>query len=182
MHHLDLTAKANANMRSLSGGMKRRVLVAQALVHKPPVIVLDEPTAGVDVELRQGLWQFVRRMNRDGHTIVLTTHYLEEAETHCSRIAMLKEGRIVALDTTRNLLGSFSGLELRLHVDRALPPGLPGTVVAADGNEFRLRLADYLQLEQALVGLRQAGVAIREMEVHPPDLEEVFLRLTGKGS
>jgi ABC-2 type transport system ATP-binding protein len=109
MHHLDLTAKADANMRALSGGMKRRVLVAQALVHKPPVIVLDEPTAGVDVELRQELWQFVRRLNRDGHTIVLTTHYLEEAEEHCQRIAMLKAGRIVALDTTRNLLASFAG-------------------------------------------------------------------------
>ena len=109
MHHLDLDAKADANMRSLSGGMKRRVLVAQALVHKPPVIVLDEPTAGVDVELRQGLWQFVRRLNRDGHTIVLTTHYLEEAEAQCGRIAMLKAGRIVALDTTENLLASFTG-------------------------------------------------------------------------
>ena len=109
MHHLDLTAKADANMRALSGGMKRRVLVAQALVHKPPVIVLDEPTAGVDVELRQELWQFVRRLNRDGHTIVLTTHYLEEAEEHCQRIAMLKAGRIVALDTTQNLLASFAG-------------------------------------------------------------------------
>ncbi|HYL87130.1 MAG TPA: ABC transporter ATP-binding protein [Burkholderiales bacterium] len=168
MHHLDLTGKADANMRSLSGGMKRRVLVAQALVHKPPVIVLDEPTAGVDVELRQGLWQFVRRMNADGHSIVLTTHYLEEAETHCGRIAMLKEGRIVALDTTRNLLGSFSGLELR--------------VVTEEGGEQRLRLASYLELEQALARLRRAGVTIREMEVHPPDLEEVFLRLTGRAS
>jgi len=109
MHHLDLDAKAGANMRSLSGGMKRRVLVAQALVHKPPVIVLDEPTAGVDIELRQGLWQFVRRLNRDGHTIVLTTHYLEEAEEHCQRIAMLKAGSLVALDTTQNLLASFAG-------------------------------------------------------------------------
>ena len=183
MHHLDLTGKADANMRSLSGGMKRRVLVAQALVHKPPVIVLDEPTAGVDVELRHGLWQFVRQMNRDGHSIVLTTHYLEEAETHCSRIAMLKEGRIVALDTTRNLLGSFSGLELRLHIDRTeLPAGVPGRIVSAKGGDFRLRLANYRELEDALVGLRQAGVAIREMEVSPPDLEEVFLRLTGKAS
>jgi len=181
MHHLDLTAKAHANMRSLSGGMKRRVLVAQALVHKPPVIVLDEPTAGVDVELRQGLWQFVRRLNRDGHSIVLTTHYLEEAEAQCQRIAMLKDGRIAALDTTRNLLGSFSGLELRLHLARAeLPPGLPGRVLQADGAQFRLRLANYLELEDALARLRQAGADIREMEVHPPDLEEVFLRLTGR--
>jgi ABC-2 type transport system ATP-binding protein len=181
MHHLDLTAKANANLRSLSGGMKRRVLVAQALVHKPPVIVLDEPTAGVDVELRQGLWQFVRRLNRDGHTIVLTTHYLEEAEAHCQRIAMLKDGRIAALDTTRNLLDSFSGLELRLHLERAeLPAGLPGEVLQADGGEFRLRLAHHLELERALARLREARVDIREMEVHPPDLEEVFLRLTGR--
>jgi ABC-2 type transport system ATP-binding protein len=107
--NLDLTAKADTNMRRLSGGMKRRVLVAQALVHKPPVIVLDEPTAGVDVELRQGLWQFVRRLNRDGHTVILTTHYLEEAEALCGRIAMLKQGRVVALDTTSNLLARFAG-------------------------------------------------------------------------
>ncbi|MEN9783586.1 MAG: hypothetical protein RJA24_929, partial [Pseudomonadota bacterium] len=98
LENLDLTAKADTNMRALSGGMKRRVLVAQALVHKPPVIVLDEPTAGVDVELRQALWRFIRRLNRDGHTIVLTTHYLEEAEALCGRIAMLKQGRVVALD------------------------------------------------------------------------------------
>src|SRR6059036_4280196 len=114
MHHLDLTAKANANMRALSGGMKRRVLVAQALVHKPPVIVLDEPTAGVDVELRQSLWAFIRTLNRDGHTIILTTHYLEEAEALCGRIAMLRAGRVVALDTTRNLLSRFHGLTVRL--------------------------------------------------------------------
>src|SRR5499427_9546664 len=131
MHNLDLASRADVNMRALSGGMKRRVLVAQALVHKPPVIMLDEPTAGVDVELRQGLWQFVRRLNRDGHTIVLTTHYLEEAETHCNRIAMLKAGRIAALDSTRNLLDSFSGLELRLRLDRdSLPQPFPGRVVS----------------------------------------------------
>jgi ABC-2 type transport system ATP-binding protein len=183
MHHLDLTSKADANMRSLSGGMKRRVLVAQALVHKPPVIVLDEPTAGVDVELRQGLWQFVRRMNREGHTIVLTTHYLEEAETQCTRIAMLKDGRIAALDTTRNLLGNFSGLELRLHLDRdTLPPGVPGRVLEADGANFKLRLASYRELEEALARLREAGTGILEMELHPPDLEEVFLRFTGRAS
>lgn len=109
LHHLDLTSKANVNMRRLSGGMKRRVLVAQALVHKPPVIVLDEPTAGVDVELRQGLWQFVRRLNSEGHTIILTTHYLEEAEALCGRIALMKQGRVVALDTTANLMAAHPG-------------------------------------------------------------------------
>jgi len=183
MHHLDLGAKADANMRALSGGMKRRVLVAQALVHKPPVIVLDEPTAGVDVELRQGLWQFIGRLNRDGHTIVLTTHYLEEAERHCNRIAMLKAGRIVALDSTRNLLDSFSGLQLRLRIDGgALPDGLPATLVARDGALFTLRLASTRELEQVLARVRESGIPIVELDVQPPDLEDVFLRLTGRAS
>ena len=183
MHSLDLAEKADVNMRALSGGMKRRVLVAQALVHKPPVIVLDEPTAGVDVELRQGLWQFVRRLNRDGHTIVLTTHYLEEAETHCNRIAMLKAGCIAALDSTRNLLETFSGLELRLRLDPAqLPQPFPGRVVSRDGALFVLRLEHHGELEQALARLRQAGARIVEMELEPPDLEDVFLRLTGRGT
>ena len=106
IHQLDLVGKADANMRTLSGGMKRRVLVAQSLVHKPPVIVLDEPTAGVDVELRQGLWRFIRQLNRNGHTIVLTTHYLDEAEALCNRVAMLKQGHIVALDSIKNLISS----------------------------------------------------------------------------
>ena len=111
MANLDLTGKVDSNMRSLSGGMKRRVLVAQALVHRPPVIILDEPTAGVDVELRQSLWQFISRLNQDGHTIVLTTHYLEEAEALCQRIAMLKQGKIVALDTTANLLSQYGSVK-----------------------------------------------------------------------
>ncbi len=117
-------------MRSLSGGMKRRVLVGQALVHKPPVIVLDEPTAGVDVELRQSLWGFIRKLNRDGHTIILTTHYLEEAEALCGRIAMLKAGRVVALDTTQNLLSRFAGLTVRLVAAR-VPAALAAARAAA---------------------------------------------------
>lgn len=112
LHHLDLAGKAEANMRGLSGGMKRRVLVAQALVHKPPVIVLDEPTAGVDVELRQGLWQFIRRLNGEGHTIILTTHYLEEAEALCHRVALMKQGQVVALDSTANLMAAHPGASL----------------------------------------------------------------------
>jgi len=181
MHHLDLGAKADTNMRTLSGGMKRRVLVAQALVHRPPVIVLDEPTAGVDVELRQGLWQFIRRLNRDGHTIVLTTHYLEEAEELCDRIAMLKAGRLVALDTTRNLLESFAGVVLRLRLDRGvLPDGIAAEVLASDGGRFTLRLPDHGGLEQVLRCVREAGATIRELELEPPDLEEVFLRVMEK--
>ncbi|MEW5862015.1 MAG: ABC transporter ATP-binding protein [Pseudomonadota bacterium] len=178
MHHLDLADKADANMRTLSGGMKRRVLVAQALVHKPPVIVLDEPTAGVDVELRQGLWRFVRRLNRDGHTIVLTTHYLEEAEEMCDRIAMLKAGRIVALDSTKNLLATFSGFVLKLRLDRErLPAELGAAVLAQEGTRFTLRLRDLPELEGVLHRLREAGVGIAEFELRPPDLEEVFLRV-----
>jgi len=181
IHHLDLGTKADANMRTLSGGMKRRVLVAQALVHRPPVIVLDEPTAGVDVELRQGLWQFIRRLNRDGHTIVLTTHYLEEAEELCDRIGMLKAGRIVALDSTRNLLETFSGLVLRLRLDRdALPEGLGAELLASEAGRFTLRLRDHFELEELLRRLREAGAAIRELELEPPDLEEVFLRVMAR--
>lgn len=112
LHHLGLTDKTHTNMRALSGGMKRRVLVAQALVHRPPVVVLDEPTAGVDVDLRRSLWEFISRLNREGHTILLTTHYLEEAEALCGRIAMLRQGRIVALDTTDALLARVGGAGL----------------------------------------------------------------------
>ena len=122
MHNLDLSNKADTNMRALSGGMKRRVLVAQALVHKPPVIVLDEPTAGVDVELRQTLWKFISRLNREGHTVVLTTHYLEEAQALCNRIAMLRNGRVVALDTTAALIRRISGSQLEVTLSRGQLP------------------------------------------------------------
>ena len=124
LHSLGLADKAQANMRQLSGGMKRRVLVAQALVHKPPIIVLDEPTAGVDVELRQTLWQFIAKLNKQGHTVLLTTHYLEEAEALCNRIAMLKRGHVVALDRTSELLKAASGNVLVFKTDTPLPPAL----------------------------------------------------------
>jgi ABC-2 type transport system ATP-binding protein len=181
MHHLDLTGKADTNMRALSGGMKRRVLVAQALVHKPPVIVLDEPTAGVDVELRQALWKFVRRLNQDGHTIVLTTHYLEEAEALCGRIAMLKQGRIVALDTTQNLLHRHSGcyIELRLVPDR-LPDSLAALVVQRREAGYRLALRDYSEVERVISELRANGITIQELEVMHLDLEDVFIQIMGR--
>jgi ABC-2 type transport system ATP-binding protein len=174
--NLDLTDKADANMRSLSGGMKRRVLVGQALVHKPPVIVLDEPTAGVDVELRQSLWLFVRKLNADGHTIILTTHYLEEAEALCGRIAMLKGGRIVALDTTRNLLARFAGLTVRLVAQR-VPPAWQPRVLRQENGSFYLALDSYGELERLLADLRAAGIAIDELALAETDLEQVFLRI-----
>ncbi len=177
LHHLNLTDKADTNMRRLSGGMKRRVLVAQALVHKPPVIVLDEPTAGVDVELRQTLWQFIRDLNRQGHTILLTTHYLEEAEELCERVAMLKEGRIVALDRTANLLRADSQrrVELRLN-PRRLPEALQPRLVGEKEGAFLLSLHDFAELEGMLAEIRQAGVQIDGFCVRQPDLEEVFLQ------
>jgi ABC-2 type transport system ATP-binding protein len=183
LENLDLTEKADTNMRQLSGGMKRRVLVAQALVHRPPVIVLDEPTAGVDVELRQGLWNFVRRLNRDGHTIVLTTHYLEEAESLCGRIAMLKEGRIVALDTTDNLLQRFSGhtLRLRLAPGAELPEALRTRLSADSGGEHILPLGSCEEIEPMLASLREAGCRLEDIEIGKPDLEEVFLRVMERG-
>ncbi len=176
LHHLDLASKADANMRALSGGMKRRVLVGQALVHKPPVIVLDEPTAGVDVELRQSLWAFIRKLNRDGHTIILTTHYLEEAEALCGRIAMLKAGKVVALDTTQNLLSSFAGLTVRLTVD-ALPEAWQDRVQRHEARTYLLTLADYAELERLLAALRERAIAIDDLSLQEADLEQVFLRI-----
>ncbi len=178
LHHLDLTAKANANMRSLSGGMKRRVLVGQALVHKPPVIVLDEPTAGVDVELRQSLWGFVRKLNRDGHTIILTTHYLEEAEALCGRIAMLKAGKVVALDTKQNLLSRFAGLTVRLVAER-VPASWQSRVQKREARNFVLTLARYADLESLLAAMRVEGIAIEELALQEADLEHVFLAIVG---
>jgi len=174
--NLDLTTKADTNMRRLSGGMKRRVLVAQALVHKPPVIILDEPTAGVDVELRQGLWQFIQRLNRAGHTIILTTHYLEEAETLCGRIAMLKQGRIVALDTTRNLLARVSGhvLSLRLTDEAALDDALRARATV-NGGLLDFRLATFAEVEPLLAEIRLAGGSIEDLRLTQTDLEDVFV-------
>ncbi len=180
--NLGLSDKADTYTRQLSGGMKRRVLVAQALVHKPPVIVLDEPTAGVDVELRQSLWTFIRRLNGEGHTIVLTTHYLEEAESLCARVAMLKEGRIIALDSTANLLRA--GGERRLSLD-LVPPALPASLAARltgrAGERFILDLPEFADLEGILATLREAGITVRDMSVSQADLEEVFLRFMRDG-
>lgn len=173
---LGLADKANANMRQLSGGMKRRVLVAQALVHRPPVIVLDEPTAGVDVELRQTLWQFIAKLNRQGHTVLLTTHYLEEAEALCSRIAMLKQGRVVALDRTANLLAGTASTMLQFKTDQALPPALADRA-RVTGRIVQLTAHDATEVEALLRQLREQGVAIEDLEIGRADLEDVFLEI-----
>ena len=173
---LGLADKAQANMRQLSGGMKRRVLVAQALVHKPPIIVLDEPTAGVDVELRQTLWQFIARLNKEGHTVLLTTHYLEEAEALCSRIAMLKAGQVVALNRTSDLLKAASGSVLQFKTDAVLPPAL-AAVARVTGRIVQLPAHDAAEIENHLAALRVAGVEVQDMEIRRPDLEDVFLQV-----
>jgi ABC-2 type transport system ATP-binding protein len=178
LESLALASKADANMRSLSGGMKRRVMVAQALVHRPPVIVLDEPTAGVDVELRQTLWTFVRGLNAAGHTIVLTTHYLEEAQQLCSRIAMMKDGRIVALDSTANLLASFSERVLRVKLESGtLPAELAAAARPEPGGWWRIPVEDVAHVEHALARMREAGAQLASLEVAEPELEEVFVRI-----
>ena len=171
---LGLADKANHNMRQLSGGMKRRVLVAQALVHKPPVIVLDEPTAGVDVELRQTLWQFIARLNREGHTVLLTTHYLEEAEALCSRIAMLKQGKVVALDNTSTLLKNASSNVLRFKLDEQLPTELAAQA-RITGRIVQFPAHDAAQIEHYLAAVRSAGLQAQDVEIRKADLEDVFL-------
>ncbi|MBS0449415.1 MAG: ABC transporter ATP-binding protein [Proteobacteria bacterium] len=174
--NLGLADKAGANMRQLSGGMKRRVLVAQALVHRPPVIVLDEPTAGVDVELRQTLWQFVARLNKEGHTVLLTTHYLEEAEALCGRIAMLKLGRVVALDRTSALLAGTASTMLRFKLDRPLPPELAAQS-RVTGRIVQVTAHDAHEVETILATLRRAGCEPEDLEIGRADLEDVFLEI-----
>ena len=173
---LGLADKANANMRQLSGGMKRRVLVAQALVHKPQVIVLDEPTAGVDVELRQTLWQFIAKLNKQGSTVLLTTHYLEEAEALCSRIAMLKQGRVIALAPTSELLKTASSSVLRFKIDSELPSHLADKA-RITGRIVQFPAHDAHEIEQYLAAVRQAGLVAEDVEIRKADLEDVFLDL-----
>jgi ABC-2 type transport system ATP-binding protein len=173
---LGLTDKASSNMRQLSGGMKRRVLVALALVHKPPVIVLDEPTAGVDVELRQTLWQFIAKLNRQGSTVLLTTHYLEEAEALCGRIAMLKQGRVVALDSTSDLLKSASSNVLRFKVDRELPEAL-AMQARVTGRIVQFPAHNAREIESYLAAVREAGLVAEDVEIRKADLEDVFLEV-----
>lgn len=179
LESLGLSDKADANMRQLSGGMKRRVLVAQALVHKPPVIVLDEPTAGVDVELRQTLWQFVAKLNKQGSTVLLTTHYLEEAEALCNRIAMLKTGRIVALDHTSELLKAASSNVLRFKIDSELPGHLAGQA-RVTGRIVQFPAHDALEIERYLAAVREAGLVAHDVEIRKADLEDVFLDVMTK--
>ncbi len=176
---LGLSDKAHANMRQLSGGMKRRVLVAQALVHKPRVIVLDEPTAGVDVELRQTLWQFIAKLNKQGHTVLLTTHYLEEAEALCGRIAMLKRGQMVALESTCDLLQSATSQVLRFKLDGDLPTEV-AAIARVTGRIVQLPVHNAFEIEKHLATIRTAGLEAQDVEIRQADLEDVFLEVMNR--
>ncbi len=181
---LKLADKASANLRTLSGGMKRRVMIAQALVHKPRVVVLDEPTAGVDVELRQSLWDFIRRLHREGHTIVLTTHYLEEAEALCGRIAILNQGELVALDEKQALLARGIGRRRRLCVTTrapvaALPEVLTSHLRRQEGNRLEFELLRETDSAVAVLdALRSRGIEVVDFATEAADLEDVFVELT----
>lgn len=175
---LGLADKADTITRNLSGGMKRRVMVAQALVHRPPVIVLDEPTAGVDVELRQSLWAFIESLNRQGHTIILTTHYLEEAQNLCSRIAVMKQGRLVALDSTEHLLRAEQGVRVALQLSAPLPAALAPWLGGEQDGRFLLKLDGYDRLGEVLATLKSAGIEVLHMALPETDLEDVFVKLT----
>ncbi|CRL12209.1 ABC transporter ATP-binding protein [Phaeobacter italicus] len=179
---IGLEDKAHAYARTLSGGMQRRLLLGKALVHHPNILVLDEPTAGVDIELRQMLWENIRKLNAQGMTIILTTHYLEEAEEMCDEIAIINQGELVARDTTSNLLGRLDAKAMVVH------PAAPVTVLpqgAGISSELRGDGAVVLRYhgnatsaEQVLSAVHEAGISIRDVKTEEADLEDVFLSLT----
>lgn len=182
---LDLEGKRDAKLRALSGGMKRRVLIAQALVHKPPVVILDEPTAGVDVELRRALWHFTRRLHNEGHTIVLTTHYLEEAEALCDRIAILDHGQVRALEDKSTMLGRHPYRFVRIKTSgQGQLSGSLEALVSSHGEvgsgdiEFRLH-KDKDRIGDVLDGVREAGFRLEDIRMREPSLEDVFVEMTG---
>ena len=179
---LELSSKRSTSMRALSGGMKRRVLIAQALVHKPKVVILDEPTAGVDVELRRTLWGFMRRLHAQGTTVVLTTHYLEEAQEMCNRIAILDQGEVKALEPTRTLLQRHPFRFLTLSFSGApLPEGLRPFVHAEADGSIELKLDRRTQpVAAVLEQLRVEGCVVNDIHTREPDLEDIFVELTKK--
>ncbi len=181
LERLDLANKADASMRALSGGMKRRVLIAQALVHKPPVVILDEPTAGVDVELRRSLWRFMSEMHKQGTTVVLTTHYLEEAQELCERIAILDHGELQVIEPTQKLLARhpFRFLRIKLADGAQLPDALRPLVTGEPNGHIELKLDTTKQpIAGVFAALKSAGVGIEDVQTRDPDLEDIFIDLT----
>ncbi len=179
---LGLADKANAAVRSLSGGMKRRLMVAKAMVHAPPVLILDEPTAGVDVELRRQLWAYVQTLNAQGVTVVLTTHYLEEAQALCDHIAIVNHGRVVASEPTRDLLRRMDTRAVVITPQTPLEraPAIPGfdSKLRKDGRLAVTFKSETAGVEAVLAAVRAAGVPIQDLSTEEPDLEDVFVALT----
>lgn len=186
LKNVGLYDKKDAYVRQLSGGMKRRLLVAKAMVHSPPVLVLDEPTAGVDVELRRQLWDYVKALHASGVTIVLTTHYLEEAEALCDTIAIVNDGEVIACEPTATLLRRLDHRTLIVHPQSpvteapAMPAGVEAAVRADGALAFTYR-AGQCGIEELLDRVRAAGVSIRDLAVMEPDLEDVFVAMTTRG-
>ncbi|XDZ65195.1 ABC transporter ATP-binding protein [Alphaproteobacteria bacterium LSUCC0684] len=182
LEDIGLTEQANAYARTLSGGMRRRLLVGKAMVHQPPVLVLDEPTAGVDVALRMRLWEMIRTLNRKGVTIILTTHYLEEAEALCDRIAIINHGRLIREDTTSRLLAGAGSKDMVVRLERmprAVPETLAGLNVTLGEGELRINFSpEDLKAEDILGRISSAGLRIADISIEEPDLEDVFLALT----
>lgn len=177
---LDLFDKKNSSVMSLSGGMKRRVLIAQAMVHQPPVIVLDEPTAGVDIALRHRLWEFMEDLNRKGHTIILTTHYLEEAEKLCRNVALLNHGKIVALESTRSLLKEYSKERILFSLPSELPQDFSIQCTKLPDGVYSTSYGSPENLRSLLNELSKAGLVPANLEIGKANLEEAFIRITGK--
>jgi ABC-2 type transport system ATP-binding protein len=183
IERLELTEKRTAMMRTLSGGQKRRVLIAQALVHKPPVVILDEPTAGVDVDLRRTLWEFTRELHAQGHTIILTTHYLEEAEQMCERVAIIDRGHVRVVEATKELLGRHPFRFLRVKLNGAgLPEPLKALVVSEEDGEIELKLERAKHpVGEVLEALRAGGARIDDVHTREPTLEDIFMEMTHHG-
>jgi len=186
LEHLDLNDKAKENIGNLSGGMKRRLLIAQALVHRPKVVVLDEPTAGVDVELRRILWKYFRSLNKKGHTIILTTHYLEEAETNCDRIGILHHGKLKAIEEKNILLNRYPyrilNLRLKDNPDISkIPEKIREKIISAENGDINLKLhKEKDKIGPIMDELRNADIGFIDLQTKEPGLEEVFMVLTGR--
>lgn len=180
MERLYLSDKANTNVRALSGGMKRRVMVAQALIHKPPVIILDEPTTGVDVEIRQSLWDFIQELHQKGHTILLTTHYLEEVEKLCNKIIMINKGQIIAQDTKEELMYKCSNLSTSLELvtkEGKFVDNLNNIVIKKQDNFFVLNLRSNDEIVSILETLKNNNIVVESIEIKKPSLEDAFIDL-----
>ena len=180
---MHLEDKMDANTRSLSGGMKRRLMVAQALVHKPPLIILDEPTVGVDVEIRKNLWEFIQELHTQGHTILLTTHYLEEVEKLCNQIIMIDKGKIIAKSSKDELISKANGLPIFFEVETTaglFSASLGNLIVNKELNKYTLRLNTSEEIMLVLTQLQQDGIKVENMNISRPKLEDIFLKYLGR--